>query len=518
MSSIMLKRSLFRTVPALAVVLALSACEADLPTMAAYSDYAWSSQDPMGGDCTPILLTDPTDIPMDAPESVTSAAYQAELAAIAARNAALTGEDRKNMAYWTNNSAIRWNEIALELIAKYNLIPGPNPDGSYTLPDPTNPDGPTKFPFSHPPYAVRALAYMSTAQFDGLIASWHYQFSFDRPAPYQVDGNIVPGYVDNSMPAYPAADAVIAETARRILTAMFPLEENYLNGLAEQHMKALLDGGMHVPSDLEAGRQIAAYVSDLALSRAATDGMRRAQCSKAVSDSIAQAAFDRFGWQWVNRELPQRPVGLVPLYGLVQTWNLPDVLDTRAPMPPAVGSPEYEADVAILLDHEKNLTLDHRMLANFWEDGLGTYTPPGHWNDIAKRYILRDRLNPLRTVRIFCYLNQAMMDAGISCWDSKYYYHYPRPIQNIPDFQTIAGTPNFPSYTSGHSVFSASAAEVLAYAFPDEAETFRQMARDAALSRVVGGIHWTFDATVGTDQGIAVAQYTINTASSDGAD
>jgi hypothetical protein len=29
-------------------------------------------------------------------------------------------------------------------------------------------------------------------------------------------------------------------------------------------------------------------------------------------------------------------------------------------------------------------------------------------------------------------------------------------------FKTIAGTPNFPSYTSGHSVFSAAGSEFLA--------------------------------------------------------
>lgn len=500
-------------IPALAL---LPSCEADLPTMADYEAYAWSGLDETGGDCRPILLGDPTDIAVPAPEAVTSSAYLAELADVKARNASLSDADRENMAYWTNNPVIRWNEIALELVAKYNLIPGPNPDGTYTLPDPSNPGGTSPFPFSHPPYAVRALSYLSTAQFDGLIASWHYQFDYDRPAPYLVDGGIVPGYVDNGLPAYPSADAVVAEVSRRVLTAMFPLEADYLADLAERHEQALLDAGMNVPSDLAAGRLIAEHVAGLALDRAATDGMSRAQCSKAVSDSIAQAALDRFGWQWINQEIPRRPVGLVPLYGQVQTWHLPSVLDTRPPAPPAVGSAEYEADVAILVDYKENLTVENRMLANFWEDGLGTYTPPGHWNDIAKRYALRDRLNPLRTARMFCYLNQAMMDAGISCWDAKYYYHYPRPIQNIPDFQTIVGTPNFPSYTSGHSVFSAAGSEVLAYLFPDDAAQFRQWAQDAARSRVVGGIHWTFDATVGTDQGIAVAAYTLDVARADG--
>ena len=127
-------------------------------------------------------------------------------------------------------------------------------------------------------------------------------------------------------------------------------------------------------------------------------------------------------------------------------------------------------------------------------------------------------MNPLHSARTFAYLNMAMMDGGISCWDAKYYYHYPRPIQTIEGFTTIAGTPNFPAYTSGHSVFSAAGAEVLSYIFPNDASTFRAWAEVAAISRVYGGIHWTFDATVGTAQGIDVASYTIAIAQDDGAD
>ena len=90
-------------------------------------------------------------------------------------------------------------------------------------------------------------------------------------------------------------------------------------------------------------------------------------------------------------------------------------------------------------------------------------------------------------------------------------------ISDIPNFKTIAGTPNFPSYTSGHSVFSAAGAEVLSYVFPQDAQKFREWALEAAISRVYGGIHWTFDAEVGTTQGIQVASYTIQAAQNDGA-
>jgi hypothetical protein len=246
--------------------------------------------------------------------------------------------------------------------------------------------------------------------------------------------------------------------------------------------------------------------------------MSKAQCPKPVSDSIKASAFARFGWQWDNLEIPTRPVGLTPLFGKVRMWNVPNVEDVRPGIPPAPGSPEYEENVEELKYFADNMTEEWRRISNFWQDGLGTYTPPGHWNRIAKEYLVQFKENPLRTARVFAYLNMAMMDAGISCWDAKYYYHYPRPIQQIPGYKTIAGTPNFPSYTSGHSVFSSSGAEVLAYIYPSVADQVRAWAVEAAESRICGGIHWRFDAEVGTTQGIQVAGYTVNRAQADGAD
>ncbi|MBT31079.1 MAG: phosphoesterase [Thalassobius sp.] len=502
---------------AVLLALMLFSCEKDLPTYYEFQGYEFASTDPNGGDWTPILINSGDEISIPTPTSITSSEYQQELEDLKLAIRQMTTEEEEAVTYWTQNPIVRWNEIALELIAKYNLIPGPNSDGTYTLPNPTNPSGPPAFPFAHPPYAIRALAYLSVAQFDGLISAWHHKYTFNRSAPFTQDETIVAAYLDNIIPSYPSDGAVIARTSREILTAMFPMEAEYIAEKEAEHLRCLLLSGANVQSDIDAGVIIGDAISISALERAASDGMKNAQAPKAVSDSIAASALDRYGWVWINQELPQRPVGLTPLYGKVKMWNVENVEDTRPIPPPAIGSPEYNEDVRILKDYADNVTEETRSIANFWQDGLGTYTPPGHWNDIANKYIVQYKMNPLRTARTYAYLNMAMMDAGISCWDAKYYYHYPRPIQTIEGFKTIAGTPNFPSYTSGHSVFSAAGAEVLAYIFPDEAATFRVWAKEAAISRVYGGIHWSFDATVGTQQGIDVANYTINAAQNDGA-
>lgn len=495
----------------------LPSCEKELLTRADFTGYTFSGLDENGGNWNTYLLSGPEQISVAAPEAVNSATYQAELAEVKAQAGSLSGEQTDILNYWTNNPALRWNEIALELVAKYNLIPGPNDDDTYTLPDPANPGKTPNFPFAHPPYAVRALAYLGVAQFDGLITAWHYKYQYNRPAPGQVDNSIPMAYVSNDLPAYPSDGAVIAAASRDILSAMFPLEKEYLAAKAEEQMASLMWAGANVESDISAGAAIGAEVAALALARAATDGMKFAQCPKPVSDSIKAAAFNRFGWQWDNIEEPARPVGLTPLYSKVKMWNVPTVEEVRPPAPPAPGSAEFEANVRELVHFADNMTTEWRAIANFWQDGLGTYTPPGHWNRFATEYAIKYRLNPLRTARTYAYLNMAMMDAGISCWDAKYYYHYPRPINLIPGFKTIAGTPNFPSYTSGHSVFSAAGAEIMTYVFPQEGQKFREWALEAAISRVYGGIHWRFDAEVGTAQGINVANYTLAVARADGA-
>lgn len=501
-----------------AVIFLLISCEKDLPNYLSYDNYVFSSADEDGGSWKTTLINGGDEIIIPAPADINSAEYLQELTDLKQEVSNISDSEEKAIEYWTGNPILRWNEIALELIAKYNIIPGPNEDGTYTLPNPINPSGPPAFPFAHPPYAVRALAYLSVAQFDGLISAWHYKYTYNRPAPFKQDSDIKYAYSDNNIPSYPSDGAVLAAASKKILTAMFPLEAEYLEAKEAEHLRSLLLSGGYVESDIEAGKVIGNEIAAKALERAASDGMKNAQTPKSVSDSIANAAYERFGWKWINKEIPQRPVGLTPLYSKVRMWNVPNVELTRPIPPPSLDSQAYLDDVEILKDYANNITTERRRIANFWQDGLGTYTPPGHWNEFANKFIVKYKLSPLRSARTLAYLNMAMMDGGISCWDAKYYYHYPRPIQTIEGFKTIAGTPNFPSYTSGHSVFSAAGAEVLAYVFPQEANLVRSWAKEAAISRVYGGIHWTFDAYIGTEQGIDVAQYTIDIAQADGAD
>lgn len=500
------------------MVLLLQGCMEEMPTQYEFSGYSFSGVDETAGQWQLLLHSSPEQILLPAPAATGSDALIRELTAAKEKIAKASADQKLAVAYWTNNPLLRWNEIALELASKYNLIPAPNADGSYPSPDPTNPSKYPQFPYSHPPYTSRMLAYLSVAQYDGLVMAWHYKWKFKRNAPYMLDPQIKAAYAENGSYSYPSDGAVVAIASREILTAMFPLEKEYLSKMAEEQLASLIISGLNVDSDVEAGKLIGAEVAKTALARASTDGMKHAQTNKATSDSIKKAASDRFGWSWENQESPQRSVGLVPLFGKVRTWNVPNVASIRPGPPPAPGSAAFKKDEQELKGYLKNITVAQRRVANFWNDGLTTYSPPGHWNRFAKETVVNARLNPVRTARVFAYLNMAIMDAGVACWDAKYFYHYPRPIQAIPGFKTIIGTPNHPSYTSGHAAFSAAAAEVLAYFFPSDASQFRKLAEEAALSRIYGGIHYSFDADAGLSQGKVVAGFAIEKAKKDAVD
>ena len=169
-------------------------------------------------------------------------------------------------------------------------------------------------------------------------------------------------------------------------------------------------------------------------------------------------------------------------------------------------------------EHTKTASREDMRIIQFWADGAGTYTPPGHWDAIAAEDFITKNLSEVRWARNMALLNMSMMDAAIVCWETKYYYFNPRPCQLDPRVKTLTGVPNFPSYMSGHSTFSGAAATILSYLVPERAATYAAFAREASLSRQLAGIHYRSDCTAGMETGVKIGNYAVTRARSDGAD
>ena len=80
-------------------------------------------------------------------------------------------------------------------------------------------------------------------------------------------------------------------------------------------------------------------------------------------------------------------------------------------------------------------------------------------------------------------------------------------VPGLPGFPY--GLPNHPSYPSGHSCLSASAARVIESFFPEATASLEGQVSDAGRSRVIGGIHFPSDVAVGQALGRNVADWAI---------
>jgi membrane-associated phospholipid phosphatase len=206
---------------------------------------------------------------------------------------------------------------------------------------------------------------------------------------------------------------------------------------------------------------------------------------------------------------------LEPLVGSWRPWNIRSGSRFRPGPPPAFGSRQYARELREVYEVSQALTDEQKRIADFWADGPGTVTPPGHWNLIALRLIHAHRLSDRAAARVLASLNTAQADAFIACWDAKFTYWSERPVTAIrreldPGWLSYIVTPPFPSYVSGHSTTSGAASKVLAEYFPEKARQLRAWAEEAAVSRLYGGIHFRSDNEVGLTLGRKVAKAAIS--------
>jgi membrane-associated phospholipid phosphatase len=393
------------------------------------------------------------------PPANLSSQTQGELAELRQLQAQRSEVTHTAIQYWNSGPAtLRWTELTLALIQQDRL---------------------------NPVRAARVLAYVHTAMHDAVVADYEAKIAFRRPPPEALAPDVRPALGASLTFSYPSEHAAVAAAAAGVLASFFPQEAARLEARAQEAGTSRLLAGANYRSDVEAGLALGKAVAARAVARAAADG--------------SSAQFT--GTLPTGPGLWSGPNPLEPLAGTWKPWLLASGSQIRPGPPPAVGSVEFQAELAELQMFVASPTPSQMEIAQFWADGPGTVTPPGHWFQIAGELIARDRLDTPRAARLLGLLGATLMDAAISCWDAKYTYLLLRPNQADPALVTPIPTPPFPSYPSGHATFSAAASEVLASFFPEEAARLRDLAEEAALSRVYAGIHYRFDSEAGLQSG-----------------
>ena len=219
-----------------------------------------------------------------------------------------------------------------------------------------------------------------------------------------------------------------------------------------------------------------------------------------------------------GRWRPTPPINCFnPLEPLAGEWRPLVLLDGAAVEPPEpvpYDSPTFWKEVEEVKRIADSLTPTQKAVAEAWNLDRGTVTPAGVWNLKAADLAQQGKLSAPETARLFAALNVAMMDAFIACWRAKYKWWTVRPISVIrdrydPGFLSHLITPSFPSYVSGHASASGAAEVVLARFFPDSVDWLRAQAEEAALSRLLGGIHYRSDNEAGLELGREVGRRVV---------
>ncbi len=421
-----------------------------------------------------------------------------------------------------------------------------------------------------PPVAARISAYSALALYEGYAA--------DTRSPLRSLAGQLNGL--SSLPAPPSGDAidgviVAAEAERVVMDSLFrdgmPGTRRTIDSLARAQVEAR--------TTISAAERERALAHGAALGRAilawaATDsffatrgrawkpvGTREAWSNTAnvaqfvpqtlsgqsdlvqlanpnVHEDVEQATSKG---TFTNRPKADGPTTLPafnptkptePYWGVLRPFVIASGDECAPPPPPTYSEKpgsKFRAMAQQYYDTVRALTPAQKQIALFWADNpIATGTPGFHWISVVNLMVSRRHLNAYDAVELYALTSMAIADAFIGCWREKYRSNVVRPVMYVqrvfdPKFQTVIPTPPFPEYTSGHSVQSAAAVDVLiahlgdTISYYDSTQvdigqparpfaSFSAARDEVAISRVYAGVHY-FPAVVdGVVQGQCIGR------------
>jgi hypothetical protein len=202
--------------------------------------------------------------------------------------------------------------------------------------------------------------------------------------------------------------------------------------------------------------------------------------------------------------------------------------------PPALNSPEYTQNFQQVYNIGRvdsvTRTAEQTLLARLIAGVNYRPGPFALWNTVARDLAGSKNLSLMETARLFALLNASMHDGLQTSHTSKFIYNLWRPVTAIvnaaddlndttiadPTWTPLLTTPPYPSHSSNVACIATSAARALARAMGSDQvpfsanwtwtgaqgagtdvvrqyTTLSQLASDAGMSRVYGGIHFEFE-------------------------
>lgn len=451
----------------------------------------------------------------------------------------------------TSDRVVRWHEIMLQTEAIDFTPIGGNPAALEQL-------GPVR--------TARAFAITQIAVFDAMNA---------------IVGGYKPYNDLGTAPGGASVDAAIACAAHDALVALFPSQSSDIDALLAADLASIAGGQQELDDGCAVGQESAAVM----LARRTNDGSELADPDFGTGGRVATGVTNWFGegvndgtdltFRWNPDPVSNDALALGGNWGAVTPFVLDRGNQFRAPAPPIVGQREYVGawnQVARIGGSPFNTgipsssTPGGRFIGNFWGyDAVPLLgTPPRLYAQIAIQVALEQGLtDPLELARYLALIHVGLGDAGISAWDSKYFYNYWRPVSAIREDDGVANTPSdaswepvgvsvantpdairptppFPAYPSGHATFGATTFMTMAAFFgnntsftfvsdeydgvtsdpftpgvprplvPVRYRRLSQAAEENGFSRVLNGVHWQFDNIAGQRMGGKISNWIMN--------
>ena len=366
--------------------------------------------------------------------------------------------------------------------------------------------------FANPNPATRAVAIGHLAAYDAVNAITHSGEQY------------LPGSIAVTAPA--SLDAAAIQAFHDALVFAIPAKKDDLDKAAEKALKKLTDG--------------AAKSNGIAAGAAAAAALIAARTNDGAETPQAYPGEDALGkWR-------PTPTGLLaantPEWATLKPFALAAANQFDPGPPPALSSGRYATDLLETKVYGAGTgsvrTAEQTNIAKFWAQQ--THLP---FYLLARSFSQARSLSVDENARFFGQLSLAIADSRIAVWNAKYEYAFWRPVTSINsqlddgnadttpdpegDWAPLLETPNHPEYVSGHSATGAAAATVLGHWFGDDnafavtSETlvgaaytrrftsFSDAAKENALSRIYGGIHYRFSNEAGLTLGTKVADYVL---------
>ena len=352
-------------------------------------------------------------------------------------------------------------------------------------------------------FFTRSLALMHVAIFDALN-------SFERPYTPYVD------FLD--VPEGASRDAAVAQAAHDALRAMFPSQTAvYAAALSAQL-------GRLPASEAQLGAQVGAAAARAVLEFRRNDGWNR---------TAPPYLLPNLPGYW-RPTPPANAAAAFAHYADVAPFVIGNARQFLTEPPPALTSERYARDFnevkALGGVNSTSRTADQTLVAQLFAPvaTVTTTSIPAVWNNLTRDLVLSHSLDDVEAARLYALVNTAFHDALFASFSGKFLYGFWRPVTAIreaardgnpatepdPGFLSLIPTPPYPTYPGNYACLAAAITQVLTryfgrddvpfsitWATPTGAgitrsyNGFRQLADEAAQSRVYGGIHFAFDTT-----------------------